>query len=212
MKQFKMVQDWGYNYLYLRHEIAITRVNLKNHSHGDVTHMPMDEFDSASSENSNSQEGDKRANLWMCGASQATMLTDGFEWRKEVENDKFIHVPYPEEKFEPFEWAHCLVAINVCTLNLGIKFFDAKGYDIVPIQMIAIVNDDQEVVKPVIEDTIASVVMHFCDDCKRKHLLSQRPYKKTPTQSPGVTNRPIQGQMEQEPSTYTKITLIGETK
>ena len=48
MKQFKMVQDWGYNYLYLRHETAITRVNLKNHSHRDVTHMPMDEFDYAS--------------------------------------------------------------------------------------------------------------------------------------------------------------------
>ena len=69
MKQFKMVQDWGYSYLYLRHETAITRVNLKNHSHRDVTHMPMDEFDLASSEESNSQEGDERANLWMCGAS-----------------------------------------------------------------------------------------------------------------------------------------------
>ena len=54
MRQFRMVQDWGYNYLYLRHETAITRVNLKNHSHRDVTHMPMEDFDSASSENSDS--------------------------------------------------------------------------------------------------------------------------------------------------------------
>ena len=54
MKQFKMVQDRGYNYLYLRHKTAITRVNLKNYSHRDVTHMPMDEFDSASLENSDS--------------------------------------------------------------------------------------------------------------------------------------------------------------
>ena len=63
--------------------------------------MPMDEFDSASSENSDSQEGDERENLWMCGASQATMLTDGSEWHKEVDNDNFIPIPFPEEKFEP---------------------------------------------------------------------------------------------------------------
>ena len=105
--------------------------------------MPMDEFDSASSENSDSQEGDKQANLWMCGASQATMLTDGSEWRKEVENDKFILVPYPEEKFEPVKWAHCLATIDVSTLNHGIKFCDGEGYDIVPILMVAIVNDDR---------------------------------------------------------------------
>ena len=45
MRQFSMVQDWGYDYIDLRHESAITRVNLKNHSYRDVTHMPMEEFD-----------------------------------------------------------------------------------------------------------------------------------------------------------------------
>ena len=70
MRQFKMVQDWGYNYLYLRHETAITRINLKNHSHRDVTYMPMDEFDSASSENSDSSSGANQENLWVCGASK----------------------------------------------------------------------------------------------------------------------------------------------
>lgn len=52
MHQFKMIQDWGYDYLYLCHEIAITPIKLKNHSHRDVTYTPMEEFDSASSENS----------------------------------------------------------------------------------------------------------------------------------------------------------------
>ena len=32
MRQFSMVQDWGYDYIYLRHKCAITRVNLKNHA------------------------------------------------------------------------------------------------------------------------------------------------------------------------------------
>ena len=68
MRQFRMVQDWGYNYLYLRHETAITRINLHNHSYRDVTHMPMDEFDSASSEESDSTKEGDRTNLWMCDA------------------------------------------------------------------------------------------------------------------------------------------------
>ena len=146
----------------------------------------------------------------MCGASQATMLTDGSKWRKEVENDKFIPAPYPEEKFEPMEWSHCLASIDVCTLNHGTKFCDEEGYDIGPIQMIAIVDHDRVVARPATHIIVALdpfTVTHFCDECKRKHFLPQCPYKKTPTQSPGVTNRPIQGQMEQEPSTYTKITL-----
>ena len=49
MRQFRMIQDWGYNYLYLRHEGVITRVNLRNHEYRDVTHSPVEEFDSASS-------------------------------------------------------------------------------------------------------------------------------------------------------------------
>ena len=41
MRQFSMVQDWGYDYIYLRHKCATTRVNLKNYSYKDITHMPM---------------------------------------------------------------------------------------------------------------------------------------------------------------------------
>ena len=142
MRQFQMVQDWGYNYLYLRHETPITRVNLKDYSHRDVTHMPMEEFDSTSSKNSNSNEGEDRANLWMCGASQTTMIADGSDWRKEVENDAFVPVPYPEEKLNPVEWAHCLASIDVCSLNHGTNFCDEEGYDVVPIQMVQMVNSD----------------------------------------------------------------------
>ena len=29
----KMIQDWGYNYIYLRHDCVITRINLRNHSY-----------------------------------------------------------------------------------------------------------------------------------------------------------------------------------
>ena len=56
MQQFRMVQDWGYNYLYLGHEIAIARVNLQNHSHRDITHLSMEDFDSTSFDDLDSQD------------------------------------------------------------------------------------------------------------------------------------------------------------
>ena len=141
MREFIMVQDWGYNYLYLRHETTITRVNLKNHSHRDVTHMPMEEFDSASSKNFGSNDEENLEISWICGASKASMVTDGSEWHKEVQNNSFTPVPYPET-FEPVEWPHCLATIDVSTLNHGTKSCDEDGYDIVPIRMIGVISNE----------------------------------------------------------------------
>ena len=50
MRQFKMLQDWGFDYLYLRQETSVTRVNLKNHSYRNVIALPVEEFDFASFE------------------------------------------------------------------------------------------------------------------------------------------------------------------
>ena len=128
-----MVQDWGYNYLYLRNELAITQVNLKNHSHRDVTRMPMEEFDSASSEQLDSSNEDQRENLWMCGASKASMVTDKSEWCRDLMDKAYVPIPYPEKKFEPVEWMHCLATLDVSTVNHEIKFYDKEDYDIIPI-------------------------------------------------------------------------------
>ena len=152
MRQFQMVQDWGYNYLYLRHEMAITRVNLKNHTHRDVTHMPMEEFDSASSENSDSSGEPQRENLWMCGASKASVVTDGSEWCKDVMEEAYVPIPYPEEKFEPVEWPHCLATLDVCTLNHGTKFCDEDGYDIIPIRMVAVIEHGNVKTLPLVKE------------------------------------------------------------
>ena len=99
-----MVQDWGYDYLYLHDEMAITRVNLKNHSHRDVTHTPMEEFDSASSENSDSSDEKDHENLWVCGASRKSTMTDGSEWCKDVMDEAYIPIPFQQEKLNPAEW------------------------------------------------------------------------------------------------------------
>ena len=36
MRHLKMIQDWGYNYIYLCHPNATTRIYLRNHSYKDV--------------------------------------------------------------------------------------------------------------------------------------------------------------------------------
>ena len=51
-------------------------------------------------------------------------------------------MPYPEEKFNLVEWAHCLGSIDVFSLNHGTKFCDEEGYDVVPIWMVQVVNSD----------------------------------------------------------------------
>ena len=36
MRQLKMIQDWDYNYIYLRHPNATARIDLCNHSYKDM--------------------------------------------------------------------------------------------------------------------------------------------------------------------------------
>ena len=45
MRQLKMIQDWGSNYVYLRQPKAITRINLIDHSYQDVAKMAVEEFE-----------------------------------------------------------------------------------------------------------------------------------------------------------------------
>ena len=47
MRQLKMIQDWGFNYIYLWQQEEITRINVLDHSYRDVAHIPIEEFESA---------------------------------------------------------------------------------------------------------------------------------------------------------------------
>ena len=49
MHQMMALKEWGYDYLYLRHEDVTTHVNLKDHTFRDVTQTPVEEFESATS-------------------------------------------------------------------------------------------------------------------------------------------------------------------
>ena len=100
-----MVQDWRYNYLYLQHETTIMQISLKNHSHHDVTHMTMEEFDSTLSKILDSSKEEAHENLWMCGASRARMAAHSSKWCKDTMNDTNVLVPYPKEELESMEQA-----------------------------------------------------------------------------------------------------------
>ena len=73
MRQLKMIQDWGFNYIYLRQQEAITCINLIDHSHRYVARTPIKEFESATMTEKSSKPllVDSTPYLWMCGAFDA---------------------------------------------------------------------------------------------------------------------------------------------
>ena len=72
MRQMLVVQDWGYNYLYLRHDGVTTRVNLSTHKFRDVAKLPIADFEFATTSkhkgNSSLYEGED--NFWLSEAEE----------------------------------------------------------------------------------------------------------------------------------------------
>ncbi len=67
MRQLMAIQDWGYNYLYLRHDGVTTRVNLSTHDFRDVAKLPVADFESATtSRDEKTSVGDEGENhFWL---------------------------------------------------------------------------------------------------------------------------------------------------
>ena len=75
MRQLKMVQDGGYEYLYLRHMETTTRVNVRDHTYRDVMQTPVEEFDLATIRSSGGFTLKRKPQeIWMCGASECDSL------------------------------------------------------------------------------------------------------------------------------------------
>ena len=49
MRQLQVIQDWGFDYLYLCHDDVTTRVNLVDYTYRDLITTTVDDFDSFSS-------------------------------------------------------------------------------------------------------------------------------------------------------------------
>ena len=125
-----MIQDWGYNHLYLRQENAVTRINLKDHSYRDVMKTPVEEFDSTTTRGSDLHlwsSGD--THLWICGASECGSLRrEDCQLDRDKEDKEYIPDPFPEELFKPLKWMQMLATMDICTNETTpTKFVDEEG-------------------------------------------------------------------------------------
>lgn len=76
MRQIKMIHDWGSNYIYLRQQHVVTRVNLIDHSYQDVARMPIDDFESTTTRDESLVPlwVNSRTHKWMNGATDKESL------------------------------------------------------------------------------------------------------------------------------------------
>ena len=89
MHQLKMVQDWGFNYLYLQQESAITQVKLRDQSYRDVAKMSIEDFESTTT--SQPSWLGRPNQLWMCGA----LDNEEDHLESEDEGKSEVYVPNP---------------------------------------------------------------------------------------------------------------------
>ena len=90
-----MIQDWGYNYLYLRHNGVTTRVNLQNNQYTDVTYSLIKEFDSTLPKDSNQIFG-KGKELWMCSTSCIGLKPEDVVHDKVITDEAYIPMHFLE--------------------------------------------------------------------------------------------------------------------
>ena len=142
MRQLKMIQDWGFNYIYLRQQEAITRVNLKDHSYRDVARMPVEDFESATTDIKSTVPSwaNAQTHLWMCGVSDIdNLLKEQCDLNRDTPDDAYVPEPFLEDEFEPIEWRGILATLDVCVNEMTPTIFcDEEGYDIIPICMIKV--------------------------------------------------------------------------
>ena len=96
MRQLKMIQDWGYNYIYLRHPNATTRIDLRDHSYKDVVNTPVrDMVSTIVHEDLVPSWLVNRRPLWLSEAVNKS----GEE--NNASSLKYIPEPFLEHEFEP---------------------------------------------------------------------------------------------------------------
>ena len=133
MQQLRVIQDWGYNYLYLCQERVTTSVDLRNHSYKDVMGTPVqDMVTTLGQENS--------IPSWLVHADPLGL--DGVGSSKESsqgEENPYIPEPFPEYELEPYGWNDILPTIDVCAHVHATKHCDEEGYDIRSIYMVKVI-------------------------------------------------------------------------
>ena len=132
MRQLKMIQDWGYNYIYLRQPNTITRIDLRDHSYKDVIHTPVRDMVSTIATDSSPAWLNTEKPVWMYG------LKENEDERSSSSSD-YIPEPFPEHELEPLGWHDILATLDVCANVHAQTHCDENGYDIVSVNMVHIV-------------------------------------------------------------------------
>ena len=120
MRQLMILEDWGFDYLYLKHEDVTTHVNLKDRTHTDSTSV-------------------KDAQIFQT-PSQDLLEESERQIDKLIKIQDYIPAPFSKDDIDPYEWLHTLSTIDVCALPPQTQFCDEYGYEIVPVRVISVAN------------------------------------------------------------------------
>ena len=138
MRQMKMIQDWGYNYIYLCQPSATTCISLKAHSYKDVSYtLVRDMVSVIKKTDSLTSWLVHKEPVWLCE------MIEEPDNSKEKLND-YICEPFPKHEFEPLGWNDTLATIDVCANIHTTKQCDKEGYDIISINMVKVIQEDEE--------------------------------------------------------------------
>ena len=151
MRHLKLIQDLGFNYIYLQQNEAITRINLLYHSYRDVARTPIEDYELATLITISSQHSWNKSSsqLWICGASEGEKEEDTKEAK-----DPYILEPLPNNKFILDAWMDTLATVDVCLNEVTLTVFcNKEGYDMVPFRMVSIIHEPLESIKIEEENT-----------------------------------------------------------
>ena len=130
-----MIQDWGYNYIYLCQPSATTRIDLRDHSYKDVLITPVkDMVSTIGQEESIPSWLVHKEPFWLHGMNEEEEDLEVFG------SVKYIPEPFLEHKLEPYGWHDILATLDVCTnVHKGAIYCDKEGYDTKSTYMVSIV-------------------------------------------------------------------------
>lgn len=97
MRQLLVVQDWGYNCLYLCHNNSIVWVNLGDHSYRDVIKTPVEDFESTTYDlvHKNTSDTTSEEGAWMCNLfEKASDLKEMDHLNRHVEEELYVPQPF----------------------------------------------------------------------------------------------------------------------
>ena len=111
MHQMLVVQDWGYNRLYLRHKNAIVWVNLDDHTYRDVTKSPIEDMNTTSYELNKelSSTETQEEGAWLCEIYEHASMQENVKMMENLELDEaYMAQPNSNDTLAEPVWMHVL--------------------------------------------------------------------------------------------------------